>query len=150
MSSTYIDMTEEELNAETKLAERCDIESHHEPTDRIRIVSRHGNWQNANLEYFNKSLQTEDKILLKDFIHVDTYCRLGTISQVWRVQGFICLSNLLDYVEESFQKEFMVEAFQHLLEKIVFDKQYDEFCIINYKGKTYIKIIEYDATHRVL
>ena len=144
-------MTEAELKDELKLLEKCDIESHRSMTDRIRVIDNDKNWNNSSIEYFNNSLCTEDKVLLKNFIHCDTYCRLGTIPQIWRVQGFICLGDMLDYVEQMYkEKEFRMQAFKDLYDRIVFDRQYDDYLAIQYKGKTYIKIIEYDAIHRAL
>ena len=144
-------LTKEELDAETKLAEKCDIESHSKSTDRIRVVDKDNNWNDSSIEYFINSLNTDEKVLLKNFIHVDTYCRLGCIPQQWRVQGFLCLGDLIDYLEQLYkEKEFRQLALQNLLKTIIFDNQYDDMVVIRYKNHTYLKILEYDATHRVL
>lgn len=144
-------MTELEIEHELALIEKCDKESHEESTDRIRVVDKENNWNNSSIDYFMYSLGTDEKVLLKNFIHVDTYCRLGCTPQQWRVQGFLCLGDLLDYLEQSYkEKEFRQLALQNLLKTIVFDNQYDEMVRIRYKNHTYLKILEYDATHRVL
>jgi hypothetical protein len=144
-------MTETEIEYELGLIKKCDKETHEESTDRIRVIDKENNWNNSSIDYFMHSLGTDEKVLLKNFIHVDTYCRLGCAPQQWRVQGFLCLGDLLDYLEQLYKdKEFRQLALQNLLKNIVFDSQYDEMVHIRYKNHTYLKILEYDATHRIL
>lgn len=94
-------MTGEDYELEKALIEMCDASCELSTTPRIR-VKREEEWKlnDTSREYFLRSLEGPDRILLKDFIHCDTWCNASNmVPSYWRVQGFMCLSNMLDYVE---------------------------------------------------
>ena len=157
-------MTEESYRIEQKLLEICDKSCNLASTNRIR-AKKHQEWKLRDMSknYFLSSLTPDDYCLLKRFIHADTLCNATNMApSYWRVQGFICLGDILDYIEKFKTQDERQIALIELLKKIQFDKWYStedwnkcnwekgELVIIEYNGLTYIKIIEYDALHRIL
>lgn len=151
-------MTQEQLELEISTIEACYENNHHKETSRISI-KKTDDWKlkNSSLEYFLNSLEPKDRTLLKRFVHLDTVCRNINMSPAfWRVQGYICLSDILDYLEEWYDEGERVDAFEELFKKIEFDHYFcdgynkEEYKILSFNNLTYISILSLDVLHRIL
>ena len=149
-------MTEKEFELENAYIKMCDDSCHFKLTPHIRVLRDDG-WklEDSSVEYFMNSLEGPMRTLFKRFIHVDTYCNNPKRSpSFWRPQGFMCLADMLDYVEENGKDvDERNEVFKKLYEMISFDRYNSDesLMVLNYNGLTYIKIIDmYGLLNRAL
>ena len=118
-------------------------------TDEVHI-------HNSSYSYFMNSIPAEERTLFKRFVHSDTHnYKVNTCPSYWRVQGWLCLGDMLDYIEEQskIHKTTPRHEMEELFNRIMFD--HDEWPPIDvvmqsYNDLSYIAILSIDILHRVL